>query len=199
MTKFDFRNIMEFFLVLVFCMFALSAHASMSDEMTSKFNSMTPQQQADFYKQATDQVQKNKDDADDAKTAVTVDKVQQYTQLGTTIGAALAGTAKELGVVANDFLKTPVGLMAAGLIVWKMIGATLVHVFGGIAFFVVFFPIWYIAFKRHCLVQSVTVTTDEKGKKTRVVTNRKSDGETVGYWFIFLIGVAIANIIVFTF
>lgn len=168
--------------------------------MTSKFNSLTPQQQADFFKQATDQVQKNKDDADEAKTAVTVDKVQQYTQLGTTIGAALAGTAKELGVVANDFLKTPVGLMAAGLIVWKMIGTTLVHVFGGIAFMLVFFPVWYIAFKRHCLVHSVTVSTDEKGRKTKTVSAPKDGSDNaIGYWILFLIGVAIANIIVFTF
>lgn len=186
-------------LAFVLCLFAMSAMADIGTDMKNKFDNLTPQQQAELYKQVTDQVQKNKDNADEQKTSVTIDKVQQYSQLGTTIGAALAGTAKELGVVANDFLKTPVGLMAAALIVWKMVGATLVHVFGGVAFMMVFLPIWYIAFKRHCLVETVTISTDEKGKKTKVIKNRNGSEVSGWYWFLFIIAIITTNIIVFTF
>ena len=195
------------FVAFVLCLFAMSAMADISTDMKSKFENLTPQQQADMYKQVTDQVQKNKEDTaqqksdnDEQKQQATIDKVQQYSQLGSSIGLALASTARELGVVANDFLKTPVGLIAVTLIVWKMVGATMIHVLGGIGFMLVFLPIWYAGFKRHCLIKSEVIATDEKGKKTRTVTSHNGGTDcSVGYWIMFFIGIAIVNLIVFTF
>ena len=65
------------------------------------------------------------------------DRVEKWVKIGSNIGQGLAGAAKEVGVAVNDFAKTPVGQMTMVLIVWHMIGAQLIHVFGGILIWVV--------------------------------------------------------------
>ena len=65
------------------------------------------------------------------------DKVEKWVKIGSNIGQGLAGAAKEVGVAVNDFAKTPVGQMTMVLIVWHMIGAQLIHVFGGILIWIV--------------------------------------------------------------
>lgn len=65
------------------------------------------------------------------------EKVEKWVKIGANIGQGLAGAAKEVGIAVNDFAKTPVGQLTMVLIVWHMLGGTLVHVFGGILIWIV--------------------------------------------------------------
>lgn len=78
-------------------------------------------------------------------TMSTPEKVSAWVKVGTDIGAGLAGAARELGVQANEFVKTPVGEWVAFLIIWHFMGSMVVHVMaGGILLIVGIFTIrWY--------------------------------------------------------
>lgn len=78
--------------------------------------------------------------------AHTLDKVAEYAQVGEQYGKAIAATAKELGIAANDFLNTPAGLLTAGLIVWKIAGDDLLGVVGGLLWFSTMIPLWVVVF-----------------------------------------------------
>ena len=56
-----------------------------------------------------------------------VNELTKYAELGTVIGKALAGSARELGVAVNDFAKTDVGYLATVLIVWHFLGEDILH------------------------------------------------------------------------
>lgn len=68
----------------------------------------------------------------DIASVSTAKKVDEWVGVTEHLGKALAGTAKELGIAANDFLQTPAGLLTAGVIVFKMFGGLIVHAAGGI-------------------------------------------------------------------
>jgi len=57
-------------------------------------------------------------------------EVDEWVNVGEHIGAMITGTAKSVGIAANEFVNTPVGMMAMGLIVWHYMGGMLVHMFG---------------------------------------------------------------------
>ena len=100
-----------------------------------------------------------KDIADRAQLVVpaisTPEKVSAWVKVGTDIGAGLAGAARELGVQANEFVKTPVGEWVAFLIIWHFMGSMVIHVVaGGILLIVGIFTIrWY--YRIICGVQRV--------------------------------------------
>ncbi len=79
----------------------------------------------------------------------TEEKVEKWVKIGSNIGQGLAGAAKEVGVAVNDFAKTPVGQMTMVLIVWHMIGAQLIHLFGGILIWII-----GIAIIRHMIARA---------------------------------------------
>lgn len=58
--------------------------------------------------------------------------VNQWIDVGANLGKALAGAAKEVNVAVNDFVKSPVGMITAGIIIWQFIGGALVHLFGAL-------------------------------------------------------------------
>jgi hypothetical protein len=66
-----------------------------------------------------------------------VDNVDKWVDVGERFGKMLGGAAKEVGIAVNDFVKTPVGMMTAGLIVWSYMGSMIVHVVVGLLLFVV--------------------------------------------------------------
>ena len=56
--------------------------------------------------------------------------------IGNGLGEGLAATAQKLGVVANDFAKSPVGKLAMVLIIWNYMGDDIMGFFAG--FFILF-------------------------------------------------------------
>jgi len=59
------------------------------------------------------------------------EKLNEWVDLGKNIGMAVAATAKELGVAADEFLQSTTGKITVVLIVWKVMGEDIIGVVGG--------------------------------------------------------------------
>lgn len=58
------------------------------------------------------------------------EQLSAYAEVAVQVARALGVAAQELGVAVNDFLKSPAGLLTAGVIIFKVFGPL---IFGGIA------------------------------------------------------------------
>lgn len=127
---------MKKFFVAILMMVSISAWAgNTSDAVNSAgFSKLTEAEKAEVIKIVADKAS-SKDSS--VPVALTEDRVEKWVKIGSNIGQGLAGAAKEVGVAVNDFSQTPVGQLTMLLIVWHMIGAQLVHVFGGIMIWIV--------------------------------------------------------------
>lgn len=203
------KTLVKLFVLFCLC-FSVAAHAysssNLSDALTDKFNKLSPQQQAEIYKTVVDkQAVVTAAAASEVAPTITPEKIKQYGDIGITIGDAIANTARQLGVVANDFVKTPVGIITIMLIVWSIAGSAVVHIVGGFLTGSVLLIIWWRTFKSQCLIQSVTeeqFTPDGNGKrliKRKTKVNRTISGDTIcGYWFILGIITFTTALITFT-
>ena len=112
---------------------------------------------------------------------------------------AMGIAAKELNITINDFLKTPAGVLTAGLIIWKMAGAALMHAMFG----------FIILLAGLIMVRTLYVRLFTKGYEkveykrfwgawsgTRMVRVHKNinelenDGEWLVLWLMIIVGVA---------
>ena len=138
---------------------------------------------------------------------ITPAQVEKYASIGAAIGQSLVSTAKAVGQEVNDFVKTPVGMMAAALIAWSIVGHELASLAVGIAFFLLVFPMWIWSYRKFLAPQLDTVYEDkdkESGKVTcirRVYHEINEDyrvGKTCLMFFFFAVIVGITNIIMFS-
>ena len=83
-------------------------------------------------------------------------QASEWADIGTKYGMAIAATAKELGLAADDLLGTTVGKVALVLIVWKVMGSDLLGVVVGIPWLIIGFGFWFYSFRRASLIESVT-------------------------------------------
>ena len=127
---------MKRFFVAILMMVSISAWAgNTSDAVNSAgFSKLTEAEKAEVIKIVADKAS-SKDSS--VPVALAEDRVEKWVKIGSNIGQGLAGAAKEVGVAVNDFSQTPVGQLTMLLIVWHMIGAQLIHVFGGIMIWIV--------------------------------------------------------------
>ena len=126
---------------------------------------LTDVQKAELALQVAKQVEESKATVQNPK------QVKEWVSYGTEIGQALAGTARELGVVANEFIKTPAGQLTMGMIIWKVMGHDIVHVGLALIMFFTLIPGWIYMFNRLCVVKGYEYQQyEEDGKpKTRKV------------------------------
>lgn len=123
-----------------------------------------------------------------------VEKVDKWVDVGEKVGKMMGGAAKEVGIAVNDFVKTPVGLMTAGIILWNYMGGMIIHVVAGAIFFVVSFSLLTYMMRRCALVK---ITYDKDAGKNwlgryavlKVERDGLSESEQVGL----LLGYAIAT------
>ncbi len=124
---------------------------------------------------------------------------------GTQAAAAAEGFAKaigiaarELGVTVNEFLKTDAGKLAALIIVWKMIGASLVKLVMGLLIFIGGATLMRQMWNRLFTQEFQTVEYSNFGgffKGTKIIRVPKSfsglrnDGEWLALWMIVAIGI----------
>ena len=163
--------------------------------------SLTKEQESTLAAQAAKMVADNASGANDVSNAK---KVKEWVDIGTEIGAGIASTARELGVAANDFVKTPVGKMTAAIIVWHFLGSSIIHIMFGMTWLLVVGSIWYSLYRRTGF--KVTTTDYEAGKgpngTKRVVTRVPedlSDGQNATFILGSLIIVAVGIISIATF
>ena len=100
-------------------------------EISLDTRGLTTSQKAELASKIA-QMQEAKKATETLAQSIEPETVDKWVQTGTNFGKMLGGTAKELGVQVNEFVKTPVGIMATVLIVWNYMGVMLTHVFGGL-------------------------------------------------------------------
>ena len=104
---------------------ASAANAYVAPQSAPGWDKLSDVQKAEIQKQIAEQAARAAD-----APIVSVEKIDEYTQAGERIGKMLGGAAKELGVAVNSFLDTPAGKWTLALIIWKLMGASLTHIFG---------------------------------------------------------------------
>lgn len=127
---------MRNFLLVVFLLtFSVSCFAERLAD--SDFNKLSREDQAEILQRISDKAA--------AQPSAATKQVEEWVSWGPKIGQAIAGAASALNTAANDFIKTPAGIIAVGLIAWKIAGAAVVHVIGGLLIFLVGFTILWKA------------------------------------------------------
>ena len=128
---------MKKFLIAIAMMLSLGIANAASSGTEIDTRGLTATQKAELVKQA---------EAMKASTPLeTAEKVDKWVDVGERLGKMMGGAAREVGIAVNDFVKTPVGLMTAGLIVWNYMGSMLIHVVGGFTILFITFGLltWY--------------------------------------------------------
>lgn len=194
---------------------AFPAHAGGLDTNAAHaagFSKLSETEKAAIIKQIAEQAAAKKDTpnlvqdlaataAADAKN--TPEKVDQWLNIGERIGKMIGGAAKEVGVAVNDFVKTPVGLTAMGLIVWHYMGGVIVHFFGGLLVMGVGLG-FVVYFARRYRGETITYDTEKKDVFGRSVVSKidrkPMDGEVIaGFMFAAAVVIIAALITMFTY
>lgn len=151
-------------IIAAFMMFMAMGLASAAPT-PADMDKLTDVQKAELALQVAKQVEEQKAAVQNPK------QVKEWVSYGTEIGQALAGTARELGVVANEFIKTPAGQLTMGMIIWKVMGHDIVHVGLALIMFFTLIPGWIYMFHRMCILKGYTCQKyEEDGKqKTRKI------------------------------
>ena len=193
---------MKKFFAVILMMVSISAFAGNDSETVraAGFAKLSEAEKAEVIKMVADKAA-SKDVS--VPAALTEDKVEKWVKIGSNIGQGLAGAAKEVGVAVNDFAKTPVGQLTMMLIVWHMIGAQLIHVFGGIMIWIV-----GIAIIRHMVARAypskITYSKEVKNIFGNYVIEKSEpiaidDGNAAGWLFAYGIVLIAGLIAIFTF
>lgn len=196
---------MKKLIMIVMLMFATISYADMTAETLNSagFKDLTDVQKAEVLKVVADKVTATKAAAISATDLNNPAKLNEWVDLGKNIGLAFGGAAHELGIAANDFVKTPVGLITIGLIVWHFMGNMLLHFFGSIL--VMFVGLGFIRW--HYLSQVETQETYSPDKtnifgNSRLLTRTEPTPDNdwkVWYMIIGVITIIASMLIAFTY
>ncbi len=100
----------------------------------------------------------------------TIQNAREWVDLGTALGQALGGSARELGIATNEFAMTPVGKVATVLIVWKIMGRDIVHLVMGPLLMLCLLPAWWYFYRRTFVIKQIEYgNTKEHGFKRRYI------------------------------
>ena len=184
---------MKRFILMVVMMLSLTPAFAGGEYLQADVRGLTETQKAELQVA----IAKMKEKAKFIPTAkVSAAEVKEYSALVTAIGTGVKSTAVELGVAANDFVKTPVGMLTAGLIAWNYVGKTILGVIIGGVWFIIMLPLWIYFYRRMVLINSVEYYDKgarEDGKR-KIVTytdkyNTKISGEAHFMLWLMLIGI----------
>lgn len=131
------KRFLTLFAFALAAMLTMPAYAGLSSDsvQSAGFSSLSEAQKAEVIKYVAEKSSGSDATAGTGKT--TSAQVSEWVDIGTKIGQGLGGAAREVGVVANEFVKTPVGQWTMAIIVWKFMGGVIVHVIGGLAVWLV--------------------------------------------------------------
>lgn len=119
------------FCLTMFCTTVAFAAMDSKSVDAAGFGNLTPEQQTAILNSIAQQAAQAERFTSSANGAVEAladpdlpDKIDKWVSVGTNIGKAMGGAAKELGVQINEFVKTDIGKITAALIIWTIIGSS---------------------------------------------------------------------------
>jgi hypothetical protein len=187
------EKMMKFYtqtLLLIVAMFMCGvSFAGIDKDDLGDFNTLTPTQKASIISRIAQAKERN---GPSTPAVSTPKELKEWAEVGSAVGKGLVATAKELGVEVNAFAQTGVGKLAIVLIVWKVMGGDILHIFGGIAWVMIALPMWIYFFRKLCVVKEIKY--NEKGKKESIVHYVGKEAEcaritmTIALVFIVVIG-----------
>jgi hypothetical protein len=93
----------------------------------------------------------------------------QLTSFAKELGGAVAEVCKALNVGVNDFVKTPVGILTTGIILYKVVGRDIIHYTIGSLFFLITLTLWLFSWQRSHTCERIVTKIDQIGNKVRVI------------------------------
>lgn len=155
---------------------SITAHAEIST------TGLTEIQVAELQKQAAEMK--------DRGNSVTA-HIDEYAELADKLSNTMTKTATNMGVVVNDFANSPVGMMTAGVVVWKYVGASLLSFIVGslIAIIISIGTFSFINKTREIRIEYNTEKTNIFGNHPKKVVKKDSISDDS---YIVLFGWAIA-------
>lgn len=138
----------------------------------------------------------------------TPEKAATWANVGTQVGKALGDAARELGSAANEFVRTPVGMMTAGIILYKYVGNDLLatgidltrmvfHIIAAGCIFFIGGAIWIWSYRRAKLDRIVIdKLVPEKGWRAntkKTVIYQPMGDDTAGWHIFFAIFIVVAS------
>jgi len=160
-------------------MFALATPVFANQASIPGWSDLSAEQQAQFNLDVAKKAA--------AKKAVPVQAqdLEEWVNLGKSIGVGFASTAEELGMGVDKLMNTTTGKIAMFLIVWNYVGDQFVGIVGGILWYMIMLPSWMYYFKRWVLVP--TYTYHENGKRKSLTYEKNRSPESVAYFTVALL------------
>jgi hypothetical protein len=142
-----------FVILLAFAFSNVNAALTTDNIGNAGFSQLSEAEKAEILKTVADKAALNSANKSPAATSEqTLVQVERFARLGKDIGAGLGAAAKELGIAVNEFATTPTGKLTTALIVWHIMGGTIVHVLGGLLVWIVglggLFYVYHIRYPR---------------------------------------------------
>ena len=107
---------------------------------------------------------KNKETAKQEETKIVPTKLEEWSNFGKTFAIALKETCTVLNVEVNNFIKTPVGMMTAGIIFYKFVGKDIVHIFLTFIVFGFLFTCLFFSFYIFHVPKKIVTLSENKVK-----------------------------------
>lgn len=186
-------------MLFVFAMLISSvSFAGIDKDDLGDFNKLTATQKAEIISQIAHSKEQN-DKFGVGQIPTTPEKLRKWAEVGSAVGKGLVATASELGVEVNEFAKTGVGKLAIVLLIWKVMGSDIIHIVGGIMWFMIALPMWMYYFRKLCIVKDITY--NDKGKKIKVSYFEKGEVEEarITMTFAIVIIIIIGIVTIFSF
>ena len=106
------------------------------------------------------------------------EEAAKWGELGTNMGRAAVGAAKEIGMAANEFVSTPLGKVTMGIVIYKVIGKDIIKFVMGLGILIFFFTTghYFLRMKRYTgTVEYATVPTFFMLRAKQVVVKGQTD------------------------
>lgn len=128
--------------------FAQASSGITTESIETDWNRLTQEQKAQLAAQIAQTAGKNETTFNGTVIPknVSAEDVAPWLSLIDKVGEGLVRLAKELGVTANELLRTPVGVITVGLVAYHVMGEEIMGVLTGILFFSIAFPVWLLMF-----------------------------------------------------
>ena len=173
----------KIFAFLILFTFAVPTFADTA--MIEGWDELTPEQQAQIQLTAAQQA------AAKNKAPVKAQDLQEWVELGKSLGAGFNSFAAELGKTVDELLKTTVGKIGMFLIVWHYIGDQFIGIIGGLIWFSIMLPSWTYYFRRWVMVP--TYEWHDNGKRKSLTFEKSRSVEAIAYFTVALLIILVAG------